>query len=97
MVHLGDTASFLRVVRIYAKKGEGDCYPEEGRGRGDWSSQAWWEDQEGGRQDGPGHGLVRNRARFPLPLGRFVQVTLQGTPPAQLYAVALGKLDHEPK
>lgn len=79
------------------RKGRETVTRKREEGRGDWSSQAWWEDQEGGRQDGPGHGLVWNRARFPLPLGRFVQVTLQDTPPAQLYAVALGKLDHEPK
>lgn len=35
--------------------------------------------------------------RFPLPLGHFVLVTLQSIPPAQLYTMALGKLDHEPK
>lgn len=44
MVHLGVTASFLRVMRIYARKGEGNCYPAEGRGKGrDWLTQGWWE------------------------------------------------------
>lgn len=31
MVHLGDTASFLRVVRIYAKKGGGKLLPRRGK------------------------------------------------------------------
>lgn len=45
MVHLGDTASFLRVVRIYVKKDELSLRIRK-KSRRTWSTQGWWGEEE---------------------------------------------------
>lgn len=96
MVHLGDTASFLRVVRIYAKKGEENCYQKREEDVETGPVRSGGKTRREGDRLGQGMAWYGIWGRFPLPLGHFVQVTVQSTPPAQLHTMALGKLD-EPK